>query len=165
MSEINVTGNVGDVVKLNYKGSTLELKLDADRVIPDVVESVLLAIKEDPNAILVCANTLYRPNVSGEITVRSLLNKLKEQIYLKIDSYAERASKTERHDKKTKTAPEQAPIEDAKSVPEQTEEKAPATFPEQVVEEKPAPEEKSATKKSSPTTKKTSSTTAKKTTK
>lgn len=123
MTEINLTGPIGEVFKLNYNGASLEVKLGSGQIVPDIVEAVILAIKADANAVLMSTHQLIRPNVSGENYARDVLGKAKEKLFAEIDDLALRSAPR-------KAAP-------AKKAKEPTEKKATTIEPEPV-EEKPA---------------------------
>lgn len=169
MKKIELTGAVGDEIELVYGEDKLVVRLGEHRIIPDLADATIKAMKADANAFLTAAQLMYRGDAIGESNakakVASVVKKMFDAIPVpKPKVEPPKIEKNVAEDfKKVETKPSAKAEETPKAKVEEP--KAKAETPK--TETKPATTTapKKAAASATATTKKTSSTsTAKKTT-
>ena len=84
MKTIMLNATVGEEVTLKNGNATLVVKVDADKIVPDFVESVTEVVKNDPRALTFACSGLYQKNMNGEKYLRQVLAQKRDDLFMSI---------------------------------------------------------------------------------
>lgn len=85
MRKIELKGKQGEEIELtNGANSSLVIKIDGDKIIPDFVDALSYVVRANPHDVMTAAQRTFHHNVGANEFSRSVFAKIRDDLFASI---------------------------------------------------------------------------------